>query len=472
MTALPAPALRLHAEARRLLAARRPAEALPMLDRLAHLPELAPRAAALRAEALAALERLEEAEAAADLALAADPAPQALQLRARIRLARGNRPGALDDAAVAVMARPWDAGAKALLGTALIEAGRLEEAIFFLGEAMAAAPADGWIKARLAQAFMLDGRHAAATELLDHCAATTPDQPGLAALRAQSRLLAGDAAGAEVLAAAALATGAADAGLHSIRAHALIACGRMAEAAPHLTAAARLAPGDGYLAHLAAAAAGEATERASDRYVAALFDGYAPRFEAALLGLGYRVPGLLRRAVERLFPEVASGAARLGPVLDLGCGTGLAGVAIADLLGGPLDGIDLSAGMLREAAGKGLYASLRQVELATALREDTTPRALVLAADVFCYFGALEEVLCLCRACLAPGGRLVFSLERLGEGAPDWRLAPSGRYAHAPGYIRACLAAAGMTILEWREEDLRLEADHAVAGLVIAAGSA
>ena len=77
-----------------------------------------------------------------------------------------------------------------------------------------------------------------------------------------------------------------------------------------------------------------AQDRAPEGYVTALFDGDAPYFEAALLSLGYRVPGLIRRAVERLLPAVVAGAAPLGPVLDLGCGTGLAGVALSDLCTG------------------------------------------------------------------------------------------------------------------------------------------
>jgi len=469
----PVLAARLHAGARRLMRERRPEEALPMLDRLARLPGLDAPAAALRAEALAALGQFAAAEAAADLALASAPAWSAtLQTRSRIRLARGHRRGAIDDAAAAVMATPWDPDARALLGTTLLEERRFDEAIWFLGEALRADAANPAIQARLGQAFMLAGRHAAAAELLAHCAATAGGTPGLAALQAQNILLAGDATTAIAMARTALAAGAADAALHSVLAHALVAEGRLGEAAPHFTIAARLVPENGYLAHLAAAATGTGTDRAPDSYVASLFDGYAPRFEGSLLALGYRVPGLVRRAVERCLPAVADGAAKLGPVLDLGCGTGLVGVALADVLGGPLTGIDLSRGMLEQAAAKGLYAALHQAEIGAVLREEMPAQALIVAADVFCYFGRLDGVLALCRERLAPGGLLLFSVERI---PPDdleregWRLGPSGRYAHAPGYLADCLATAGLSVLEWREESLRLEAEGPVEGLFVAA---
>src|SRR4051794_33872133 len=218
------------------------------------------------------------------------------------------------------MAAPRDTAGRVLLATALLEEGRHDEAIWFLGEAWRADPDNPALQLRLAQAFLRAGRHAAAAELLAHCEALAPWTPGIAALRAQAALLAGDAAEAERLARAALARGIVDGAVHSVLAHALVSAGRLAEAGPHFAAAARLAPDSPYLAHLAAATGGSAQDRAPQGYVAALFDGYAPHFEASLLGLGYRVPGLIRRAVERLLP---AGEARLGPVLDLGCGTGL-----------------------------------------------------------------------------------------------------------------------------------------------------
>lgn len=470
-------AARLLAGARLLLQEGRPQEVLPMLDRLGLLPGLAGAAAALRAEALLGLDRLEEAAEAADAALEDRPGEAGrLQLRARIRLARGQGLGAIDDAAAAVMARPSDPAAQALLGVAMLAGCRFDEAVYFLGEAFRADPANPAIQARLGQAFMLAGRHEAAAEILEHCEAAAPALPGIAALRAQARLLAGDPEGAIALARAALARGAVDASAHSVLAHALVAQGRMADAAPHFAAAARLAPRDSYLAHLAAAsghAPASGAERATDGYVTALFDGYAPRFEASLLSLGYRVPGLMRRSVERLLPEVATGFARLGPVLDLGCGTGLVGATLADLLGDRLVGVDLSRAMLEQAAAKGLYAELRQAEITAALAADAAGYALIAAADLFCYLGRLDEVLDLCRQRLAPGGLLLFSVERATTpAATGWHLGTGGRYAHAPDYVGSCLARAGLAPAEWREEDLRLDVHGPVPGLLVAARAA
>ena len=57
----------------------------------------------------------------------------------------------------------------------------------------------------------------------------------------------------------------------------------------------------------------------------------------------------MRRSLRH--PVIAAGE-RLGPVLDLGCGTGLVAVVLSDLSVGPLVGVDVSSRMLAQAAAK------------------------------------------------------------------------------------------------------------------------
>ena len=54
-------------------------------------------------------------------------------------------------------------------------------------------------------------------------------------------------------------------------------------------------------------------------YLRALFDQYAPRFDAALEGLSYQAPALLLAAIKRCCVERGQ-RLRFGTVLDLGCG--------------------------------------------------------------------------------------------------------------------------------------------------------
>ena len=70
-------------------------------------------------------------------------------------------------------------------------------------------------------------------------------------------------------------------------------------------------------------------------YVRRLFDDYAPRFDEALVKrLAYTAPAKLRAAIVELAPQ-----RRFAATLDLGCGTGLAGVALRDITTW-LEGVD------------------------------------------------------------------------------------------------------------------------------------
>ncbi|XBQ14967.1 MAG: methyltransferase domain-containing protein [Oceanicaulis sp.] len=168
-------------------------------------------------------------------------------------------------------------------------------------------------------------------------------------------------------------------------------------------------------------------------FVALLFDQYAPRFESALVDrLNYRGPEQILAAL------MAAGFARAEHVLDLGCGTGLMGEALRPLCD-RLEGVDLSAGMLAEAAAKGVYDRLERGDI-TALPLTGAHYDLIVAADVFAFVGALEQVVAWCAASLAPGGRLAFTVE---AGEAPVMLQESRRFAHSRAYLETLAADAG-----------------------------
>ncbi len=198
-------------------------------------------------------------------------------------------------------------------------------------------------------------------------------------------------------------------------------------------------------------------------YVEGLFDQYAPRFDAALVGrLGYRAPELLAQAIETVRPF--TGAA--GDILDLGCGTGLAGKALAHRAA-RLDGIDLSARMLDEARKTGMYATLAHADILEALTAQTRRYDLAVAADVLTYMGTLEPLFEHTRRILKPGGLFAFTVQKLDDG--DYRLGPDHRYAHAHAYLERCAAAAGFATPAAFAAGavLRQDAGRDVQGLVI-----
>lgn len=70
---------------------------------------------------------------------------------------------------------------------------------------------------------------------------------------------------------------------------------------------------------------------------------------------GYLAP----REIVRAFAE----AGGIGPVLDVGAGTGLVGEGLAAARIGPVDALDLSAEMLDVARGKGVYRDLIEADV-------------------------------------------------------------------------------------------------------------
>lgn len=192
----------------------------------------------------------------------------------------------------------------------------------------------------------------------------------------------------------------------------------------------------------------------------ALFNLYAPSFDDSLRGfLAYRAPERLMDAVRAVLGE------RRGlDVLDLGCGTGLAGPLLRPLAR-RLEGVDLSPGMLDKARARGVYDALWAGEITAELAASTTSYDLLVAVDVLVYFGALEDVLAQAARRLAPGGLFALTVEKGHE--PGYRLHPSARYVHHLDYLRGCARAAGLHPVVEREEPLRRQAGQPVIGYVM-----
>src|SRR3989440_12323618 len=132
--------------------------------------------------------------------------------------------------------------------------------------------------------------------------------------------------------------------------------------------------------HLARLGGADPATAALHGYVRTLFDQYAPRFDRALADLNYSAPAMLRDAI-------TGHGKRFGTMLDLGCGTGLAGAAFRSHVDW-LVGVDLSAKMIEQARKKGLYDRLTVADIAQYLAEQRASSIifhLVIAADVFAY---------------------------------------------------------------------------------------
>jgi predicted TPR repeat methyltransferase len=204
-------------------------------------------------------------------------------------------------------------------------------------------------------------------------------------------------------------------------------------------------------------------------YVQTLFDQYAPRFEAALLGdLNYRGPQLLFKAV------LAARAAAKKPAffkraIDLGCGTGLAAAAFAKGVDRFI-GIDLSPGMIEQSRATGLYAELVVADMVDGLRGLKDASAdLILAADAMVYVADLAPVTAEAARVLAPGGLLAFTVETHdGDGVI---IGAGLRYAHGADHVREQIKAAGLALVGLQEASPRTEDNLPVRGLAAVASN-
>ena len=202
-------------------------------------------------------------------------------------------------------------------------------------------------------------------------------------------------------------------------------------------------------------------------YVRALFDQYAPRFEASLVeDLGYRGPALLFKAVLAVRAALRK-PAFFRRAIDLGCGTGLAATAFARDVD-HFTGIDLSPRMIERARARGLYAELEVADMVKGLVSKPDASAdLILAADAMVYVSDLAPVLREANRVLISGGLLAFTVET--HGGNGVILGAGLRYAHCVPYIRASIDAAGLTLSQFDELSARNEDYAPVPGLVVVA---
>jgi predicted TPR repeat methyltransferase len=220
---------------------------------------------------------------------------------------------------------------------------------------------------------------------------------------------------------------------------------------------------------LARLGAGEPTPAMTPAYVRRLFDQYAVRYDTSLTeNLAYRGPIILHDAIERVVK--ASGRSfHFETVLDLGCGTGLAGAAFRQA-SGQLTGVDLAEAMVAKAAAKNIYDRLVSADLADFLEQEargTTRYDLVIAADVFVYVNDLSPIFLAAARVTKPDALFAFTAEtHTGSGVT---LLPTLRYAHAGPHLRALLGAAGFSVADLAETSVRSEKGRPVESLVVVA---
>jgi predicted TPR repeat methyltransferase len=256
---------------------------------------------------------------------------------------------------------------------------------------------------------------------------------------------------------------------HALLGRAALAAGQPDEVVAALERALALEPDDphGVRVDLARLGRGSPDTAIAAPFIRALFDDYAPRFERHLVrNLNYRGPELLADALRRAAVKRFR-APRFGRALDLGCGTGLMGRALAGAVDA-LEGVDLSPRMLAQAAKTRLYDALHEGDLVGFLRSRPAASAdLVVAADVFVYLANLAGVLAETRRVLERGGLFGFTVQA-HEGA-GVVLGADARYAHGEPLLRDLAEAAGLAVVLFERVSTREDRGEPVPGFLVVA---
>ncbi|WP_319521432.1 tetratricopeptide repeat protein [uncultured Desulfosarcina sp.] len=238
--------------------------------------------------------------------------------------------------------------------------------------------------------------------------------------------------------------------------------GRFEAAANHYKKVLEIKPGD-EAANFMLQSLGTSTtpDAAPAQHVRRIFDQCAGTFEKTLVNdLEYRTPELLFNLVR---PHLQKDLT----VLDLGCGTGL-GSQFYRPYAKNLIGVDVSSKMLQKASEKNVYDDLIVFDVLQDWSFDQ-PFDLIYSSDVFVYFGNLDSIMRSASSHLVRGGMIAFSVEKLEGDSTEYRLFPSGRYAHSQQYIRNCLKHHGFTPIEETDASIRKQSGDEVKGLLIVA---
>jgi predicted TPR repeat methyltransferase len=230
----------------------------------------------------------------------------------------------------------------------------------------------------------------------------------------------------------------------------------------HFQTALDLQPTNQTAAHMVAAIQGKTLpEGAPIAFTRALFDQYAYNYdEHVKKQLDYQVPSHLRQAMAPY-----TGRRTSWNMLDLGCGSGLCAPLFADLAT-KMTGVDLSPNMIEVAKQRGVYDALYCIDAISFLQKQEKSRFdLIIAADVFVYFGDLQAVFAECYRVLTSMGFFCFSIETLPETQrDDFKLMTTGRYAHRPTFVEMLLKQGHFTILQQSSAILRTQEEVPVLG--------
>lgn len=212
---------------------------------------------------------------------------------------------------------------------------------------------------------------------------------------------------------------------------------------------------------------GRALQGSEAEFIKETFDSFAPEFEKTLADLEYQAPTLIQNALEQ---NLKTSIFTRYHILELGCGTGLCGQRIKKFSTyRGLIGVDLSEKMLEIAHKKKIYAELICDDICHYMENSDYFFHVIVASDVWTYFGDLTKAFVRVARSLLPDGCFVFTFSENETNKEDFFMMPSGRFVHSPAYVERVLKSAGLKLVSCERHILRNEAESPVYGYVAVA---
>lgn len=177
------------------------------------------------------------------------------------------------------------------------------------------------------------------------------------------------------------------------------------------------------------------------------FDRLASDYDRSQAALGYRAHIAAEAGLRALLEPNRVNYT----LLDLGCGTGLAGAMLSPYCE-QITGVDLSRGMLAQASERRrenkspFYTTVYHQDLRVFLSNVSETFSLIIAVHVFNYLGEIDQVMKHAARALQPGGFFLAQVELYPE-AGFGMLATYGRFGHSEEYMAKKALEAGLTIV-------------------------
>ena len=169
------------------------------------------------------------------------------------------------------------------------------------------------------------------------------------------------------------------------------------------------------------------------KYIEELFDVFASDFDSVLKDLNYDSPNIIAQYLKGYLADKKNEKLSF---LDLGCGSGLCGKYLKKIFKkSRLVGVDISSQMLLKAKEKNVYDELVKNDITDCFCGDNLKFDVVVASDVFTYFGNLDSVFKKVDSLLCKKGVFAFTVSENNLNKKDYFLMPSSRFVHSIKYV-------------------------------------